>query len=386
MNFYNFNFNPSKYRMKALTKLPSEGERKLTPEEKINEEIFKTDWKKIEDIILHYANDRDGKRKPLVTKQDGKKYMHIVSSHYSSDHRLLDIEEIYKLNKTSKEEINKVLFNGKNQLEKTTSMKHVKQRMILSRKVGTWLEMFLMSTKWDALSLETNILKIDKQSRKLSKEFGKWLASQGLSEKEKESITQELSKAWGKKENIKFIWSTKPSDFMRQSLGTTWNSCHRFEAYRIEKDDDKNEYYAFRGTGSSSFPWVHHALDKTSTILILTSQAEPRIQNRVMIHIDTKEKTAAIGRAYPNPVEAAPAVDYAIKTLESKGFKVLNKDAKGHHGTVIKGFQYSTGYSSQSSNFIYGYKDFESDTSTKREETNSIGVSTKTISQVLKAK
>lgn len=385
MNFYNFNFEPSKYRMRAITKLPSEKEKKLTPEEKLNETIFNVDWAKLGDIILSYARDTEKRRKPFYTGKNNKRYMHLVSSHTSGDKRFLDLEEVYKMNKDSKAEINKILFNGKNQLEKTTSMKYIKQRTVLTRKIGTWLEMFLMSIKWDDLNLEANTLKIDKQNRKLSKEFGRWLVEQGLSEQEKENILQELSKIWGKKEDIKFLWSTKPSDFMRQSLGTTWNSCHRFEHYTSQKDAVHEDYHILRGTGSSSFPWVHHALDKTSTILILTSKVEPRIQNRVMIHIDTKEKVAAIGRAYPNPTEAAPAVDYAIKYLESKGFKVLNKTARGEHGSVIKGFHYSSGYAGSSTNFIYGYKDFEADSKITKNENNAIGVTAKTVSQVLKS-
>lgn len=385
--FYGIEFNQAKYSLKTIVRL----ENKSTKQIPTKEIIWKPDLKQISSILNEYDLKEWGKRETSAsnfysTTTQKDKYM--VLRHASQhDIRYLNLEKLYERNRVAKEAINRILFNGKNQIEKITSTKFGTKGLTVPKEVGGWLEIYLLNTDWESIELENNMIKINKQNRKLSKEFGKYLTTIGMNEKTKDKLLQELSKAWGKRADIKFIWSTKPSDFMRQSLGTSWNSCHRiYPRYEEERDAQGNSVKIHVGTGSSNHPWLHHSLDMCSTILILTSELEPRIQTRIMIHVDTNKKVASIGRAYPDPRSAEPAINYAINVLEEKGFTVLNKQARGNHGATLPGFGYETEYRSVGNKFIYGYKDFSEDATREVTPYNSIGVKTGTISEVLTKK
>lgn len=376
MNFYNITFEKEAiYKYKPFVKEALKKETKtLQSKQEINIE-------KIERITRISATNHLGtydvmKENFVKTTEEGQIG---ILTRDSSGRRpaFINLSKIYEANKENKAELSKLLFNGKLQVSAKVNAANVKDNSVsIPKELTKYVSMFLLVEDFEDIDIAKNTIRIDKQDRKFSKEFQKWLKTKvKLDPKTLEKATQLLSTIWGTKKDIHFVWSIDPADFMRQSLGDGWQSCHRLVAQNIEV---KGKYETvLTGTGPSNHPWVHYSVDKTSTILYVQSKSEPLIAVRIMIYIDTKRKKATIGRAYPNPTNAVAAIEYVKKELKKKGFEITNEGSAGQHGNTLRGFQM------QRSGWAHYYGDFNGDTSIRVDEFNTVGAPAKDIERFL---
>lgn len=370
MNFYNIELPENKYTWKQYAK------------EIVKPVAFKTpgtrlDLRKIRDILSLSIRKELGyvaKDEELVRQSKDKKWVIPIMTGRREAKGLINLEKLYEINREKKKEISKLLLNGKDKLSAVVSNSSTKDDTIaIPEHLSGWINLYLLTEDFEDLDPKQNTVKIKGQTRKFSREFQKWLKNEcELDDKKVESLSQDLSKVWGTKQKINFVWSVDPTDFMRQSLGSSgWSSCHRVSALR----DGKTLLIA--GSGPSAHPWVHYSLDEVSTIVYLTSHEEPAIAARIMVYINTDKKTATIGRAYPNATNASGVMDYIKKELKRKGFKINNEDTEGQPGGVLEGFRMS------SDGWAYFYRDYENDHSVDMTPKNTVGTPRELLGEVL---
>lgn len=224
----------------------------------------------------------------------------------------------------NKQPIMDKLFNGKIKLNKTLKIKeNAKVDYIglsqLTDIVYQWdrtpkayFATFLGSG-YEEINILANKIKIGGQWRKLSKEFRKFMLNAGVRESVADLTVQKLSTIFSSSKEEEVVWSVDPADFMIQSSGNTWTSCHR----TLAKSSYKLTYH------HKNHPWISQGLDYVSTIAYIKDKATGLLKARQAVYVDTKNMVAVIGRSYPNKeAPYKPLLKFLTYKLRAKGFKI----------------------------------------------------------------
>lgn len=271
----------------------------------------------------------------------------------------LDLNILIKNNQIIKKPIIDTFLDGATFITKEITPKNVKSPLtiqvaeienVLHKSHRLSLYAFLASCGYEELDLLNNKLKINKQWRKFSKEYRNYLIKTlEFDTIVADNIIQQTSKVLGSNKTETVIWSVNPIDFLKQSAGTTWESCHRCEI--DEPSGSIKESYLV--PGHMPHPWISQSLDDSSTIAVVIDKKTGLIKSRIPIYIHSELKEMVIGRPYPNASAAHGLISYIKYKAKSKGYTVVGQYANSHS---IKGpFEYQP----ESESTYVGYNDIQ---------------------------
>ncbi len=287
--------------------------------------------------------------------------------------KLLNLNKVLKWNEIQKKDFIK-MFGGKTHISKTLELGNEKEDITTIRtKIGrlripSLIKNFLMSLDVS----ELKALTINKQQIKLAKVI-KELYETSYDAAALENIIQNISTLYSKtKGTVTYTFSIDPWDFIRQSFGTGWESCHQDRSLTGGK--------RFGNTNYSKAVWVAQSLDSVSSIITINNDNKDpkgRLTSRCAVYINFKEKKYSFGRSYPgnwNTSDTRLVLKDIRKFLKSKGLKEVaigtansnwSTDARELWGSGVKDHGGAFKWAKQGA--FFGYNDF---TITKKENKN----------------
>lgn len=289
-------------------------------------------------------------------------------------YKQLDLDILINNSKIIKKPIMDTFLKGQTFLSKELTPKESKSKTITQistienvletpEKISFYA--FLMSCGYEELDLLNNKIKIKKQWRKFSKEYRNYLIKEIEYNVEKtDEIIQKISKAVSSKKTEIIVWSVNPIDFLKQSAGTTWDSCHRCEI----QAPYGNIRESYLSVGHQHHPWISQSLDEPSSIAFVLDPKTGLLKTRIPVYINTGLKEMVIGRAYPNASAAKALIKFIKYKAKAKGYTVVGEYTTtkevtgpfefrrtGNYGGYADIHWRTNKYTSQQIKYIYSY-------------------------------